>query len=70
MASVTRFMKGTMPEGEIDPAMDQPTASRTSSRLDQRDCGVPASAGNWRASDLTSATCNAVNQAGRPNRLR
>ncbi|MEU0040081.1 hypothetical protein [Streptomyces sp. NPDC006333] len=36
-------------EAEMDPAMARATTSRASSGHDQRDNGVPVSAGNWHA---------------------
>jgi hypothetical protein len=49
-------------------AMARATTSRASSGHDQRDSGVPVSAGN-QANALTSATCSGVNEGGRPERL-
>lgn len=37
---------------------------------DQRDSGVPVSAGSWQARALTSATCTGVKRRGRPQRQR
>jgi hypothetical protein len=57
-------------EAEIEPAMQRATISRASSGHDQRDSGVPVSAGSWQARALTSATCTGVKRRGRPHRLR
>lgn len=57
-------------EAETGVVMARAVTSRASSGHDQRDNGVPVSAGSWQAKALTSATCSAVNAGGRPVRSR
>jgi hypothetical protein len=57
-------------EAETGAVMARAVTSRASSGHDQRDNGVPVSTGSWQARALTSATCSALNDGGRPLRLR
>lgn len=57
-------------EADTDEAMLRAMASRASSGYDQLDGGAPVSADNWQASALIWAADSAVNEGGRPGRLR
>jgi len=55
-------------DGEISTTIPASIASHATSKLDQRDSGMPLLAGSSQAIATTCARCTALNRGGRPER--